>query len=379
MGGAQAVVSPTVRKPKKLRPYSARGETWEVYRTHLDIVSGLNKWAPPETLSQFTSELSADALEFFGSLDVAERDDHDKVMAAMSQRFGTMMNTEAVRGRLESRRQRPQETVEELAADIRTMAYSVYANDTPQRRESEAVRCLMKAIDNEGIVYALIQASPVDSMSRAVEVAVKAREMAQSFLGKPRRSSVRALQAESAPMEQGDADAEWEPDSEEEEAFLCAAFGPQYGGRGRGRGRTFGSGPYRGRQQSTEGTNPSRPCWFCQEDGHWSKECIYRPKNWPDWLRKQISAAAHGQPVDLKPPEVSVPGERGDVRAASGSSDQEKSSGQQAAKKKRSGKGKGGKPKGPQQTSNLPAPDVKASNAAQSAGAGVRSNQSGNA
>ena len=375
----QPVPMAAVTKPKKLRPYTAKTETWEVYKTHMEIVSGLNKWSQQETLWQFTSELSGDALEFYGSLEIAERDDYGKVMASMSQRFGTMVNVEAVRSRLESRKQRTHETVEELAADIRTMAYSVYANDTPSRREEEAVRCFMKALADDNLVYALIQASPIPSMAQAMTVAVQAREMAQCYMGKSRRGSVRVAQAERTTEGYGDEDENWEPDSEEEETFRCAAFGPQsYGGRGFGRGRAYGSGPYRGRPPNPEGAKPSRPCWFCQEDGHWSKECIYRPKNWPAWLREEIAAATRGQ-ASLFGSDPSAPKTGDGKRKAQEASEPLDQSRQppKSAKKKKAGKNNGGKTA--KQAPSSAAQAAEAGQAPQVTAQGAKSNQPGNA
>ena len=105
-------------KPKKLRSFSAKGETWEVYKTHLELVARLNRWDDTTVLDNFCTGLSGEALEFYCSLSSADRRDYSSVMTAMAQRFGTMVNAEAVRSRLETRKQKPNETLEQLATDV---------------------------------------------------------------------------------------------------------------------------------------------------------------------------------------------------------------------------------------------------------------------
>ena len=40
-------------KPQKLRGYSGKGEGWEMYRLHLDMVSRLNGWDEDTALGNF--------------------------------------------------------------------------------------------------------------------------------------------------------------------------------------------------------------------------------------------------------------------------------------------------------------------------------------
>lgn len=64
-------------------------------------------------------------------------------------------------------------TLEQLATDIRMLAYKVYGSDTFQRREAEEVKCFIKAVKNEHIVQALIQVHPVLSMVNVLKIVVR--------------------------------------------------------------------------------------------------------------------------------------------------------------------------------------------------------------
>ena len=63
-------------KPKKLRSFSAKAESWEVYKTHLDLVARLNRWDESITLEHFCSELSGEAQEFYCSIGLRDRENY---------------------------------------------------------------------------------------------------------------------------------------------------------------------------------------------------------------------------------------------------------------------------------------------------------------
>jgi hypothetical protein len=277
-------------KPKKLRSFTAKSETWEVYKTHLDLVARLNRWGDSSVLEHFCTELAGEALEFYCSLSPGDRDDYGTVMTAMAQRFGTMVNAEAVRTKLETRKQKPNETLEQLATDIRMLAYKVYATDTFERREAETVRCFMKAVRDEHIVQALIQAHPVLSMSEALAIAVKARELTGAFL--PKRSSVRTVQEESTVGTQSSSSgsnsvAEFlkQGDPELYAVYVAQEAGKALDRKGVGKGKGGG------------GNAQNRLCWYCQSADHWAKDCYLHPKNWPSEFKDMLrSGQLYQQP-----------------------------------------------------------------------------------
>ena len=121
-------------KAKKLRGFSGKDEGWESYRTHLDIVCRGNQWTEAEVLWHFCSELSGAAIEYFGTLDVACQNDFQQVMAAMAQRFGTMVSTEAVRGKMDAMRQKSDQSLEDLSEEVRRLTYYVFADDERLRQ-----------------------------------------------------------------------------------------------------------------------------------------------------------------------------------------------------------------------------------------------------
>ncbi|MDY6816943.1 MAG: hypothetical protein SV598_14025, partial [Pseudomonadota bacterium] len=258
-------------KPQKLRGYTGKGEGWEMYRLHLNMVARLNGWDDATTLGHLQVGLNGEALSFYGSLDTAEQASLERVLEAMNRRFGTMVSEDAVRSRLEKRTQKAGESLEQLAEDIRTLAYKVYQHDTPARREKEAVHWFMKAITDKQVVQAMtMSAFPLTDMARALEIAVKAREMAGTYLRGG--AKVRFAPCENCTSDTGyTSEGEYDGDDDLEAIRLARDDS--------------------GRRRFPIPGNPSasatRPCHFCGKEGHWAKECILRPGNWPDWLKHQ--------------------------------------------------------------------------------------------
>ena len=123
---------------------------------------------------------------YFGTLDVACQNDFQQVMAAMAQRFGTMVSAEAVRGKMDALRQKSDQSLEDLSQEVRRLAYYVFADDPPARREAEAVRCFIKAISQKEIVTALVNATSLTTMAEALDLAIRTRDRHLAFLPKPK-------------------------------------------------------------------------------------------------------------------------------------------------------------------------------------------------
>ena len=301
MAGMATLKASAGMKQKKLKGFSGgKDQSWEIYRTHLQIVRQVNAWDDATTLAQFCSELTGVALQFYSSLAPDEGQSLDKVAAAMSQRFGTMTSSESVRSRLEGYKQKTEQSIEDVSQAIRSLAYSAFSGYPQETRESEAVRYFMKALSSREVVQALIQASPpIKTMERATEMAIQAREMAQSFLGRTKAIPVRRLE--------GDTDTESFSEYEEESLDLQTLSSEDIvegvralitpGGRYRGRPPPTGyRRPGRTDDQPTRGV-----CWMCGDSRHFAQECDYRPTNWPEWLKADVKSKAKGQAVGARP------------------------------------------------------------------------------
>ena len=281
-------VTPSVAsmKPRKLRGFSGvKEQTWEMYSAHLEIVQRMNAWDEPITLAHFCAELSGVALQYYSTLGPETKDSYEGVMTSMSQRFGTLANQHAVRSRLDNLRQKPEQTIEDVSQEVRSLAYAAFAKYPPEMREAEAVRSFMKALTSKDVVQALIQSSPISTMEKATEIAIQAREMGTAFLGRAKAVVVRRLEEEES-MDQSSTDDEADfQHGDLVEEIRAVITGDRYRGRNQS---TFRAG----RADAGKIT-----CWMCGEAGHIAQRCDFRPSNWPKWLVKEVQAAARGERV----------------------------------------------------------------------------------
>ena len=287
-------------KPKKLKEYTGKDGSWETYQTHLNIVKNANQWDDVTTLWNFCAELSGVALEFYGTLSLEERDSYPLVISSMGQRFGTMVNLEAVRSRLEALQQKTGQSLASLGQQVRNLAYAVYADDTIERREKEAIRCFMHAITATDVRQALVNACPIATFSQAIDLAVKASELGKAYMTrKPAPMRLAQAVTETEPEENEgsvlDQAEGWEAMRRELEETVQAMWnGP-------------GSGASRGGYKQNATSKPPTTCYFCNSPGHWAKDCFFKPHNWPDWLRDAIQDKARGKPGATQPPAMIQP------------------------------------------------------------------------
>ena len=73
----------------------------------------------------------------------------------------------------------------------------------------------------------------------------------------------------------------------------------------RGEGQGTGRGGYKARPQTVPST-PTKPCFSCRGEGHWSRECPYNASNWPVWLKKAIEAQIRGEDTSRVPDQTSA-------------------------------------------------------------------------
>ena len=203
----------------------------------------------------------------------------------MAQRFGSMVSIEAVRGKMDAIRQKADQTLEDLSQEIRSMAYFVYASDPSVRKESEAVRCFIKAVAQKEVADSLIAHSELDTMAKALQLAILTRDRHAAFRPKVKLLVRRTVQETGVEDEES-----LDPvaDQEESQHVMELREGLEELVRGyqEASGTRFSSRP--------RGSGfPPKPrseilCFACGQPGHMSRECPRASKHFPDWFVKEM-------------------------------------------------------------------------------------------
>lgn len=282
-------------------------QSWEDYEAHFRLVSRANGWDKDTAVSNLLTRLTGAAMTHWRTLPEYIQEDCDAFLEAMRQRFSTLKSLQTVRKRLEDRRQKPGETLEALAADIRMMVGLLHPYESQAQREKEGVHHFMRAISSPAIVQAIVQTRTatdgVLSLQRALAVATDTQEMHEAYLPKSYKAAVRmaaAGQMESIPPEYMDTL------SATDEAHVFAAYME-------GQGKAAGA----------SATTPK--CWICDSTDHLSLKCPHRLNGCASGWGKLMAQLREKFSFDRDPPHFLF---------------------QQLSLRSKDGGGKGGKPGG---------------------------------
>ncbi|GBN02099.1 hypothetical protein AVEN_248308-1 [Araneus ventricosus] len=126
------------------------GQTsWTVFKTQFDVVSSTNGWTDFVKASQLVASLRGSAAEVLQGIPADKLTDLTTIEKALESRFGDSHLTQFYRTELKTRRQKPGESLQELAADVERLMSLAYAECPLDVRESSAAQYFVDAIRDE--------------------------------------------------------------------------------------------------------------------------------------------------------------------------------------------------------------------------------------
>ncbi|GBM62896.1 hypothetical protein AVEN_177249-1 [Araneus ventricosus] len=126
------------------------GQTsWTVFKTQFNVVSSTNGWTDFVKASQLVTSLRGSAAEVLQGIPADKLTDLTTIEKALESRFGDSHLTQFYRTELKTRRQKPGESLQELAADVERLMSLAYAECPLDVRESLAAQYFVDAIKDE--------------------------------------------------------------------------------------------------------------------------------------------------------------------------------------------------------------------------------------
>ncbi|GBM41553.1 hypothetical protein AVEN_52299-1 [Araneus ventricosus] len=126
------------------------GQTsWTVFKTQFDVVSSANGWNNRVKASQLVASLRGTAAEVLQGIPSDKLTDLMTIENALEARFGDSHLTQFYRTELKTRRQKPGESLQALAADVKRLMSLAYAECPMDVQESLAVQFFVDAIRDE--------------------------------------------------------------------------------------------------------------------------------------------------------------------------------------------------------------------------------------
>ncbi|GBM86428.1 Transposon Ty3-I Gag-Pol polyprotein [Araneus ventricosus] len=133
-----------------VKPLTFDGLTsWTVFKTQFNVVSSTNGWTDFVKASQLVASLRGSAAEVLQGIPADKLTDLTTIEKALESRFGDSHLTQFYRTELKTRRQKPEESLQVLAADVERLMSLAYAECPPDVRESLAAQYFIDAIRDE--------------------------------------------------------------------------------------------------------------------------------------------------------------------------------------------------------------------------------------
>jgi hypothetical protein len=180
----------------KMKPSSYDGLTpYEDYRVQFQMLSDLNKWSLENKALYLAGCLSKGARSVLNDLAPADRYDYDKLDEALRERYGTEDQAELFKAKLRSRTKGKEESLQELAHDIRRLVRLAYPGAAMRMHNDLTKDQFIEALGDGEIRWSVFQARP-KNITEALKVAMELEAFKESEKSRLRKS-VRGIKIDS--------------------------------------------------------------------------------------------------------------------------------------------------------------------------------------
>ncbi|GBN30265.1 hypothetical protein AVEN_137081-1, partial [Araneus ventricosus] len=223
------------------------GQTsWTVFKTQFDVVSSANGWNNRVKASQLVASLRGTAAEVLQGIPSDKLTDLMTIENALEARFGDSHLTQFYRTELKTRRQKPGESLQVLAADVERLMSLAYAECPQDVRDSLAAQYFVDAIRDEDTQHAT---RLMDAKDLKSALAYSMKYEAAKTVFKTSRN-IRSTEVEDG------------TGKEKDEKFDCLLKTLE---------KLLNS--HVAGKKNTHRRNPNVTCWKCNKKGHVQREC----------------------------------------------------------------------------------------------------------
>lgn len=170
----------------KMKPqYYDGSDDWEEYITQFDILSDINNWSYESKSLYLAGSLKGPARAILNELSSSERRDFEKLVRALSNRFGTSNRAEMFRARLQSKTRNKDESIPELAQMIRKLTRQAYPNASSNLLDVLALDHFIDALTDADMRFRLREARPKNiAEAEIIAVRIETHKLADKQRGK---------------------------------------------------------------------------------------------------------------------------------------------------------------------------------------------------
>lgn len=170
----------------KMKPqYYDGSDDWEEYITQFDILSDINNWSYESKSLYLAGSLTGPARAILNELSSSERRDFDKLVRALSNRFGISNRAEMFRSQLQSKTRNKDESIPELAQMIRKLTRQAYPNASSNLLDVLALDHFIDALTDADMRFRLREARPKNiAEAEIIAVRIETHKLADKQRGK---------------------------------------------------------------------------------------------------------------------------------------------------------------------------------------------------
>jgi hypothetical protein len=179
----------------KMKPSPYDGLTpYEDYRVQFQMLAELNGWTESCKALYLAGCLNKSARSVLNDLTPADRYDYEKLDKALRERYGTEDQAELFKAKLRSRVKLKEESLQELAHDIRRLVRLAYPGAAMQMHEDLTKDQFVEALGDGEIRWSVFQSRP-RNLTEALKVAMELEAFKESEKCRVRRS-IRGIRPE---------------------------------------------------------------------------------------------------------------------------------------------------------------------------------------
>ena len=135
-----------------IKPSTFDGKTsWGVYKTQFDLIASANGWDDRAKAYHLAASLRGEAADILQAVPENRRADLTSLVSALEMRFGEHHLKDYCKVQLTTRRQKPGESLQELASDVERLSLLAFCDVPSEVRDSLALQYFVEAIRDPDI------------------------------------------------------------------------------------------------------------------------------------------------------------------------------------------------------------------------------------
>ena len=251
------------------------------YLKHFERCSVVNGWNKDEAAVFLAASLRGEAQKVMNGMSDSDCRNYGKIVDKLELRFGVEKQRELYQARLHNRRQQENESVQALAADIRSMSTLAYQDLSPDTQERFAVQHFIDAIKDQDDRLRLRRDKP-STMDEALSLACEL-EAFRLLDGDWRRSSSKVRSVDEvgrepdlfrAQLDMLRSDIQMQQQRQETQQVALQELVQQI--QQLSQTMSLNTSGSQHPPNDSRYSNRNGPCWDCKEFGHYRRNCPRR-------------------------------------------------------------------------------------------------------